>query len=122
MKSKDLQDLFRVEGYSVDITTCRAILRIASFIQTSNEMDCNEPDEDKRAFYAQRAKDGITTLNKKLAQIQANNPDQPSITYIVNGDPRGYSLKFQFPSGRYNTWGGREDGMGISTDTPREGW
>lgn len=29
------------------------------------------------------------------------------------GDPRGYCTRFLLPSGRYNTWGGKEDGWGI---------
>lgn len=29
------------------------------------------------------------------------------------GDPRGYTVKVFLPSGRYNTWGGAEDGWGV---------
>jgi len=29
------------------------------------------------------------------------------------GDPRGYTVKIHFPSGAYNTWGGREEGYGV---------
>lgn len=29
------------------------------------------------------------------------------------GDPRGYTVKLILPSGRYNTWGGAEDGWGV---------
>lgn len=29
------------------------------------------------------------------------------------GDPRGYTVKVKLPSGRYNTWGGAEDGWGV---------
>lgn len=29
------------------------------------------------------------------------------------GDPRGYTVKVMLPSGRYNTWGGAEDGWGV---------
>lgn len=31
------------------------------------------------------------------------------------GDPRGYTVKVKLPSGRYNTWGGKEDGWGVPT-------
>lgn len=31
----------------------------------------------------------------------------------LNGDPRGYTVKLILPSGRYNTWGGAEDGWGV---------
>lgn len=30
-----------------------------------------------------------------------------------SGDPRGYTVKVQFPDGRGNTWGGDEEGWGI---------
>lgn len=30
-----------------------------------------------------------------------------------NGDPRGFAVKIQNPAGRYNTWGGAEDGWGV---------
>jgi hypothetical protein len=29
------------------------------------------------------------------------------------GDPRGYTVKVFLPSGRYNTWGGAEEGWGV---------
>jgi hypothetical protein len=31
----------------------------------------------------------------------------------LGGDPRGYTVKVIVPSGRYNTWGGAEDGWGV---------
>ena len=34
---------------------------------------------------------------------------------IVGGDPRGYCLKLDLPTGRYNTWGGAEEGWGVPT-------
>ena len=33
----------------------------------------------------------------------------------VAGDPRGYCLKLVLPTGRYNTWGGTEEGWGVPT-------
>ena len=33
----------------------------------------------------------------------------------VGGDPRGYCLKLILPTGRYNTWGGAEEGWGVPT-------
>jgi hypothetical protein len=34
---------------------------------------------------------------------------------ITSGDPRGYVLRVIFPSGAYNTWGGKESGYGVPT-------
>jgi hypothetical protein len=31
----------------------------------------------------------------------------------LGGDPRGYTVKVIVPSGRYNTWGGAEEGWGV---------
>ena len=33
--------------------------------------------------------------------------------FKVGGDPRGYTLKMILPSGKYNTFGGKEDGWGV---------
>jgi len=30
------------------------------------------------------------------------------------GDPRGYCVRLILPDGRYNTWGGAEDGWGVA--------
>lgn len=35
------------------------------------------------------------------------------LTPDFGGDPRGYTVKVQLPTGASNTWGGREDGWGI---------
>lgn len=34
-------------------------------------------------------------------------------TATFSGDPRGYVVKLHLPSGRHNTWGGKEEGYGI---------
>jgi hypothetical protein len=36
------------------------------------------------------------------------------ITCNFSGDPRGYVVKCRLPSGKYNTWGGKESGWGIA--------
>lgn len=33
----------------------------------------------------------------------------------TGGDPRGFALKLDLPTGRYNTWGGAEEGWGVPT-------
>lgn len=35
------------------------------------------------------------------------------ITPNFSGDPRGYTLKLILPSGKWNTWGGEEEGYGV---------
>lgn len=119
---EDLRDLFGAEGYRVSLTDCRYILKASSIIQFSNVVACNEPDEAVRTRAEERAEKAIATLNKKLAQIQADNPDQPVITVEVGGDPRGFPIRLFLPSGRYNSFGGREAGWGVSAWSIREGW
>jgi len=49
-------------------------------------------------------------LEAKVAKLLA---ECGAVKVIQNGDPRGYAVKAVFPTGDYNTWGGREDGFGI---------
>ena len=44
--------------------------------------------------------------------------DCAAMSAADGGDPRGYCTKLRLKSGRYNTWGGAEDGWGVPT---REG-
>lgn len=37
---------------------------------------------------------------------------------VFSGDPRGYTVKVILPSGRYNTWGGKECGWGVPARDP----
>lgn len=32
---------------------------------------------------------------------------------LIQGDPRGFTVKLLLPSGSYNTWGGHENGWGV---------
>ena len=51
----------------------------------------------------------VASLEKRVAKLCQDM----GLTVKFNGDPRGYAVKVQLPSGRYNTWGGAEDGWGI---------
>ncbi|WP_422451900.1 hypothetical protein [Endozoicomonas sp. ALC066] len=119
---KDLQDLFRVEGYQVTETDCKNILRYSTLIDKHNEVECSVPEFLNRKRHQELADDAVKKLTKVMARIHEENPDRPTIKVEINGDPRGYPLKFFFPSERYNSFGGREAGFGICTATPREGW
>ena len=56
-------------------------------------------------------------LEKRQAQVEARIvailKPFPGIVADFGGDPRGYTVKLQLPSGAYNTWGGQESGYGI---------
>ena len=57
--------------------------------------------EDKSDLIAKRVK----TLLKKY--------ELDDVKFKVGGDPRGYCLKIMLPNGRYNSWGGKEEGWGF---------
>lgn len=49
-----------------------------------------------------------------MAEVSIKNLCQPyGFTPILGGDPRGFTVKLLFPSGIYNTWGGKESGYGV---------
>lgn len=48
-------------------------------------------------------------IRQKLAKLL----DVLGIRVRYGGDPRGFTVKLRLKSGRYNTWGGAEDGWGV---------
>ena len=50
-------------------------------------------------------------LQKEIAQIAREI--NPKIKIIFDDDPRGYSVRLLLPSGKYNTFGGRDEGWGV---------
>lgn len=80
----------------------RLILRNASTIQRIAETACNRElskAESRKDYACQR-------------RIEA--ACRPwGIVPNFSGDPRGACVKMIFPSGRYNSWGGREDGFCV---------
>lgn len=55
-------------------------------------------------------------IEKREAQIERRIKqlcDEIGLPVDFGGDPRGYTVKVFFPSGKYNTWGGAESGYGI---------
>lgn len=55
-------------------------------------------------------------IDKREAQIERRIKElAESIGCRVKfgGDPRGYTVRVFFPSGKYNTWGGSDEGYGV---------
>lgn len=48
-------------------------------------------------------------IEKRIGEICAPFGIRPDF----GGDPRGYTVKLFLPSGKYNTWGGKESGYGV---------
>jgi hypothetical protein len=49
------------------------------------------------------------SVRKRVVEICGELGIRPNFS----GDPRGYTVKLHLPSGRYNTWGGQEEGWGV---------
>ena len=86
------------------IALARSILRDAATIQRHAINECNRevtPGEVTRAEDCQRR------------ILEACKPW--GIKPNFGGDPRGACVKLILPSGRYNSWGGPEDGYCVPT-------
>lgn len=62
--------------------------------------------QDKWDAYIEKRETQIEHRMKQLA-------DSIGCQIKFGGDPRGYTVKVVLPDGRYNTWGGAEEGWGI---------
>lgn len=51
----------------------------------------------------------IENIRVRLAKVLGGT----GIKLNCGGDPRGYTIKLILPSGRYNTWGGADEGWGV---------
>lgn len=85
------------------------LMRIARALNKINLRLCNEDMSD--AEY-----DRIKAREAKLEADAALIAKEFGVTIIPgSGDPRGFSLKLKLPDGRYNSFGGAEEGWGIPT-------
>lgn len=81
-----------------------AFRKMARSIERNAVAVCNgtaTPTSERRAL-------GAANAALKLAELAG-------VTPRLCGDPRGYALKLVLPTGRYNTWGGAEEGWGVPT-------
>lgn len=103
MRGKDREQAIAdltAEGWP--LADIRAVLRNAATLTRYAEMACNielTPGDIAREQAAERRVRALATRR--------------GATVKFNGDPRGYVVKLGLPSGKYNTWGGRESGYGI---------
>ena len=82
----------------------RLILRNAATIQRIAVKACNEGQSDKLDSQCEVAKNHIAAACAPWG-IKPN----------FNGDPRGAYVKLILPSGRWNSFGGAEDGYCVPT-------
>jgi hypothetical protein len=79
------------------------LISIARRMNRLNELWANG-DIDEATF--ERRDNALTKKAEAIAQDMGLKID-------TQGDPRGYPLLLHFPSGEYNTWGGKEHGYGV---------
>lgn len=81
----------------------RALLRHAWVYQSMQVDECNGYPIDERA-------------EKLLEKQIVRRCTELGISSVrFGGDPRGFTVKLFLPSGRYNSWGGKECGWGVPT-------
>lgn len=82
----------------------RDLMRLGSTHSCLCVQWCNGPWDKSDEVKLDRVRERIVKLVEPYG-IKAN----------CHGDPRGFTVKLLLPSGRYNTWGGKEDGWGVPT-------
>jgi len=114
----------------------RLILRNAATIQNAEEMACSSEAADRDRVPCPSKPGAVDCLCRDCGsyangrhgsvpriQIQILRASQRieaacnpwGIKPKFNGDPRGACVKLILPSGRYNSWGGKEDGYCVPT-------
>ena len=79
--------------------------KAARVIERNAVNQCNGVDSPRTEARALKAANAVATLASECG-----------FTPRLGGDPRGYTLKLILPTGRYNTWGGVEDGWGVPSN------
>jgi len=102
----DVPDAF--DQYRETVRVANQFMKLARTLERINVRECNGyhieaqrlTDEQGRARTEARLKDLCRHYGFGLN---------------LGGDPRGYAVKLILPTGRYNTFGGKEEGYGVPT-------
>jgi len=90
------------------IPAARELMRLARRHNVIQERLCNEPDHNGKLARADER------IEKRIKALCSAEPIACAVdAVILGGDPRGYTVKVRLKNGRYNTWGGAEDGWGV---------
>lgn len=82
------------------------LMRRATTAQRLSELFCSvEMSEAETARQEKRDEANDAAIEKLCAAW--------GLKVSLGGDPRGYVVKIHLPSGRYNSWGGAQSGMGV---------
>lgn len=101
-KTTDREEFITImaaEFPQADVAEVRELLTLARRHGKLQERACNEPVPENHDAACEAR---ITSVCERIG-----------CKVKFGGDPRGYTVKIFLPSGRYNTWGGAEDGWGV---------
>ncbi len=91
--------------YGMDKDTAIRIRRLAMKYERLQEKYCSDPT------WGEKDEQEGERIRAKIRRLVPSD-----IPIRFTGDPRGYCVRIFFPSGEYNTWGGRESGYGVPTE------
>ena len=90
------------------VDLARLILRNAATMQRLAERACSVDMGEKQAAIEEKQDERCQERIRKACEPWGIKPN-------FQGDPRGAVVKLLLPSGRWNSWGGREDGFCAPT-------
>ena len=81
------------------------ILVLAKKNQRYSELECNRVLTKREQYLSGKVEENIRSIGERL-----------HVSFSFDGDSRGFTVKLKTPrTGKFNTWGGKEDGWGIPT-------
>lgn len=88
---------------------CLELIRLESKLTTLNELQCNSPD------FGEREEKRREQLRGKVQEVVAeiSGDAVPCLIAEFSNDPRGSAIRIHFPDGRYNSIGGKENGIYV---------
>jgi hypothetical protein len=90
------------------VQTCSLICRHATTHNRLQVIHCNRGLSKAEERKEEQIEARIKALVEELPHV-----DGKPIVPKFGGDPRGFTVKLVMPDGRYDTWGGAEDGFGV---------
>lgn len=82
------------------------IMRASATLTRLAEMQCSVEMSEREAKRVERQEATRAALVDRICAPYG-------FKAIHGGEPRGYIVKILFPDGKYNTWGGAEEGYGV---------
>lgn len=111
MKRQRLEELRKAVGDKPALETLHGLLECATSYTRIQERWCSE-DMSQIPGREEATKRLEKSLEEKIRAYAKGLPNVKGVKFT--GDPRGYCVRLMLEDGRYNTWGGAEDGWGVA--------